>query len=57
MIVPTWLIETRHVGLCSRGWHETHYAYAVSDMLIGIASLPLYHFIKPPGLILTASII
>ena len=39
------------------GWHGTHSAGAVADMLMGTTSLPSYHFIKPPGLTLAASII
>ena len=38
-------------------WHGTHSASEVADMLMGIASLPYYLFIKPPGLTLAASVI
>lgn len=57
MIVPVCLIDTRHVELCSHGWHETPCDCAVADMLMGLPSLPWYHFIKPLRWTLTAGII
>lgn len=54
--MPTYLTETRYVGLCSMIGMKLISASAVADMLMGIASLPYYLFITP-GLTLAASII